>query len=344
MNHGRAIILAVVAGGILAGCGTAHPTAAGPSSPAPGPAASPAPSGTAPSGTAPSGAASSGTASSGTASASAAAASAAATGAVIYLTTSEQVPFAGDVVALTAQAAAGTGSAPWLRLASVTIRFGDDSAGSASQGCTGRPRGLTIRHAYQRAGLFTAQVASARICGRAGRPDLTGVTSAMRVLPTAPPASASWPQCRRDEVQVAARGTGAGLGHVGVLFTLRNVSRASCRLLGYAGLRLLSRAGRRLPATVHHATSGTYLFPPVAPHRVALRPGSFAAFELEYGDNPFGPQASEPCAQACPAAARAEVTLPGTRGRRIVAAAMAPCSGAVWISPVFPGRQWIVFP
>jgi len=27
-----------------------------------------------------------------------------------------------------------------------------------------------------------------------------------------------------------------------------------------------------------------------------------------------------------------------------VAAAMAPCSGAVWISPVFPGRQWIVFP
>jgi Protein of unknown function (DUF4232) len=208
----------------------------------------------------------------------------------------------------------------------------------------GTPPGLAIRHAYQRAGQFTATVTSARICGRAGRPDLTGVSSAMRVLPTAPPASASWPQCRQDEVRVAARGTGAGLGHVGVLFTLRNVSRADCRILGYAGLRLISRAGRRLPTAVHHATSGTYLFPPVAPHWVALRPGAFAAFELEYGDNPVGAQASEPYARACPAASRVGVTLPGARGSSVAPAAMAPCGGAVWISPVIPGRQWIVFP
>jgi hypothetical protein len=331
MNRWRAIILATVAGSVLAGCGTSHPTAAGLPSPAPEAAASPAPSGTAPSGTA---------------SASAAAASAA--GTVIYLTTSEQVPFTGDVVTLKAQASPGPGSAGWLRLASVSIRFGDGSAGSASQPCTGpgppAARGLTIGHAYQRPGPFTAQVTSARVCGRAGRPDLAGVTAALRVLPSAPAASASWPQCRPDEVQVAARGTGAGLGHVGVLFTLRNLSRTSCRVMGYAGLRLLSRAGRRLPTTVHHATSGTYLFPPVAPHRVALRPGDFAVFELEYGDNPFGPQASKPYAQACPAATQAEVTLPGARGYRVVAAAMAPCNGAVWISPVFPGRRWIVFP
>jgi hypothetical protein len=170
------------------------------------------------------------------------------------------------------------------------------------------------------------------------------VTAALRVLPTAPPASASWPQCRQDEVHVAVRGTGAGLGHVGVLFTLRNVSRADCRILGYAGLRLLSRAARRLPTTVHHAASGTYLFPPVAPHWVALAPGAFAAVELEYGDNPSGAQASEPYARACPAATQADVTWPGARGYRVVAAAMAPCGGAVWISPVIPGRQWIVFP
>jgi hypothetical protein len=309
MNRWRAIILATVTAGVLAGCGTSHPTAAG------------------------------------TASASAVAASAA--GTVIYLTTSEQVPFTGDVVTLKAQASPGPGSAGWLRLASVTVSFGDGSAGSASQPCAAsRPpaaRGLTIGHVYQRPGRFTAQVTSARVCGRAGRPDLAAVTAALRVLPTAPVASASWPQCRPDGVLVAARGTGAGLGHVGVLFTLRNVSRTSCRLMGYAGLRLLSRAGR-LPTTVHHATSGTYLFPPVAPHRVALRPGALAAFELEYEDNPFGPQASKPYAQACPAATLAEVILPGARGYRVVAAAMAPCSGAVWISPVFPGRQWIVFP
>jgi len=271
MNHWRAVIVAAAAAGVLAGCGASHPTQAGPPSPAPQPAGSPATAST-PLGN------------------STSAAATAAGGPVAYLTTSEQVPFTGDVVTLTVQAAAGPGSSHWLRLASVSVIFGDGSAGSASQPCPGAAaKGLTIGHVYQRAGLFTAQVMSARICGRAGRPDLAGVTSAMRVLPTAPPASASWPQCRPAEVRVAARGTGAGLGHVGVLFTLHNVSRTGCRLLGYAGLRLLGPGGRPLPTTGHHAIHGTYLFPPVAPHRVALPPGAFAAFELEYGDNPVGP-------------------------------------------------------
>jgi len=321
MNRWRTIILAALAAAAMAGCGTSRPTAAGPS-PAPQPAAS-------------------GTTAAGT--------TAATTAAVIYLTTSREVPFTGDVVTLRAQAAAGPGTSRWLRLASVRISFGDGSAGSASQPCSGggpgqAARGLAVGHAYRRAGLFTAQVTSATICGRAGHPDLAGVTSAMRVLPTAPPASASWPLCRPGQVRVTARGTGAGLGHVGVLFTVHNVSAAHCRLLGYAGLRLLSRADRRLPTTVHHATSGAYLFPPVAPHRVALRPGGYAAFELQYGDNPTGAQASEPYAKACPAASGVEVTLPGNRGFSVVSVAMAPCGGAVWISPLFPGRQWIVFP
>ena len=321
MNRWRTIILATLAAAALAGCGTSRPAAAGGPSPVPEPAAAPA----------------------------AADATAATTAAVIYLTTSEEVPFTGNVVTLRAQAAAGPGTARWLRLASVTISFGDGSAGSASQPCAGghpgpAARGLAIGHAYRRAGLFPARVTSARVCGQAGRPDLAGVTSAMRVLPTAPPASASWPPCRRDQVRVAARPAGAGLGHVGVLFTLRNVSAARCRLLGYAGLRLAGRGGRPLPTTVHRATSGAYLFPPVAPHRVALRPGGYAAFELQYADNPAGAQASEPYAKACPAASQAEVTLPGARGFRVVPAAMAPCGGQVWISPVIPGRSWIAFP
>ena len=321
MNRWRTIILATLAAAAAAGCGTSRPATAGLPSPAPEPVASPAADG----------------------------ATAATTATVIYLTTSQELPFTGDVVTLRAQVAAGPGSSRWLRLASVTIGFGDGSAGSASQPCAGGQagppaRGLAVGHAYRRAGVFTAQVTAARVCGQAGHPDLAGVTSAMRVLPTAPPASASWPLCRRSEVRVTARGTGAGLGHVGVLFTLHNASATSCRLLGYAGLRLLGRDGGPLPTTVHRAVSGTYLFPPVAAQRVALRPGGYAAFELEYEDNPFGPQASEPYAKACPAASQAEVTLPGDRGFSVVAAAMAPCSGAVWISPVIPGRRWIVFP
>lgn len=326
MSRWGTIILGALAAAAMAGCGTGHPAASGGPSPAPQPA----------SGTTAAGITTVGT-TTGT------------TAAVIYLTTSQEVPFTGDVVTLTAQAAAGPGTSRWLRLASVTISSGDGWAGSASQPCSGggpgpATRGLAVGHAYRQAGLFTARVTSARICGRAGHPDLAGVTSATRVLPTAPPASASWPLCRPGQVRITARGTGAGLGHVGVLFTVHNVSAAHCRLLGYAGLRLLSRAGRRLPTTVHRATSGAYLFPPVAPHRVALRPGGYAAFELQDGDNPAAGQASEPYAKACPAASQAEVTLPGDRSLSVVPVAMAPCGGAVWISPLFPGRQWIVFP
>jgi hypothetical protein len=93
--------------------------------------------------------------------------------------------------------------------------------------------------------------------------------------------------------------------------------------------------------------TGTYLFPPVAPHRVALRPGGYAAFELEYEDNPSGPQAGEPYPAACPAASQAEVVLPGAgadSAGSVVPASMAPCGGDVWVSPVIPGRRLITFP
>jgi hypothetical protein len=126
-----------------------------------------------------------------------------------------------------------------------------------------------------------------------------------------------------------------------------NISAAGCRLLGYPGLRLLGSSGKALATTVHDAAAGTYLFPPVAPHRVALPPGGYAAFELEYGDNPSGPQASEPQQTACPSANQAEVTLPGASagsGGSVVAASMAPCGGDVWVSPVIPGRKLITFP
>ncbi|HTS97094.1 MAG TPA: DUF4232 domain-containing protein [Streptosporangiaceae bacterium] len=326
------IILAAVTAGALAGCGVSRAPVAGP--PAPRPAGSPRTARPAPSAAA--------------SPAATPAASVATSSAVLYLETSEQVPFAGDAVALTTQASAGPGTPRWLRLASVTVSFGDGTSGSAAQPCSGpRPapaaRGLAVGHRYGRAGVFTARVTSARVCAQAGQPSLTWVNATLRVLPAAPAASASWPACAAGAVRVAASGTGAGLGHVGVLFIVRNTSAAGCRLSGYAGLRLLGRAGP-LPTTVRRAGHGTYLFPPVAPHRVALPPGGYAAFELEYEDNPSGAQASEPYAQACPAASQAEVTLPGASGGHVVTAAMAPCGGDVWISPVIPGRSWVGFP
>jgi Domain of unknown function (DUF4232) len=331
----RAVILAAASAGALAGCGISGATAAEPGSSSRPPTdatGSPATTATSP----------------GTPAGSASAADASAAGAVLYLATSEQVPFAGDAVTITAQAAAGPGSTRWLRLASVTVGFGDGTSGSASQACTGNQvppaKGLSVRHRYRRAGVFTAQVTSARICGRTGRPDLNGVSAAMRVLPAAPSASASWPVCTGAGARIAARVIGAGLGHVGVQFTVHNTAAKGCRLSGYAGLRLLGPGGSLLPTTVHHATSGTYLFPAIAPHLVALKPGGYAAFQLEYEDNPSGAQASEPYAKACPAATKVKVTLPGAGATSVASVAIAPCGGAVWISPVIPGRTWISFP
>jgi hypothetical protein len=163
----------------------------------------------------------------------------------------------------------------------------------------------------------------------------------LRVLPAAPAASASWPQCTPSQIGITATNAGAGLGHVGVLFALRNTSSASCRIEGYPGLQLLGSSGQALPTTVVRAVTGAYLFPAVAPHPVALTPGAAASFALQYGDVPVGAQANEPYAQACPPASSTQVTLPSDSDHAVVPASMAPCGGQVLVSPVVPGSQWL---
>ena len=264
----------------------------------------------------------------------------------VYLSSSEPVPFTGDVVALTVQASAGTGAAASVRLASATVRFGDGGTATVTGRCTGTAlpppsAGLVVRHAYQRTGPVTPQVTAATVCGQAGQPSL-GPGPTLRVLPAAPAASASWPQCSPSQIGITATGTGAGLGHVGVLFTLRNTSSASCRLDGYPDLQLLGSNGQALPTTVVRAgATGAYLFPAVAPHRVALPPAAAASFDLQYGDNPVGAQANEPYAQACPSATSAQVKLPDASDHAVVPVSMAPCDGQVLVSPVVPGSQWL---
>jgi len=328
----RAIILAAVSAAALAGCGGSHPTGA--PGQAPGGSHPPAPTTSVAAAATPADATPTG---------------GSAAAATLYFQTSEEVPFTGDAVTLTAQASAHPGFVGLLRLASVTVSFGDGTSATVTQRCSGgdqapAAKGLTLIHSYRRAGQFTAEVTSASICGETGSPDLNGVSAAVRVLPAASAASASWPRCSTGDVRIADHGTGAGLGHVGVLFTVHNVSVTGCNLLGYPGLRLLGTGGKALPTTVHDAATGTYLFPAVAPHRIALRPGGYAAFELEYGDNPVGSQANEPYSTACPSASQAEVTLPGASAGDVISASMAPCGGDVWVSPIIPGRKLITSP
>lgn len=138
-----------------------------------------------------------------------------------------------------------------------------------------------------------------------------------------------------------ARDMGAALGHVGVLFTLQNTSSASCRLYGFPGLLLLGSQGQALPTNVVRAVNGSYLILKVGPHSVALPPGATASFDLEYGDNPVGPQANEPYSEACPSATSTEVTLPNATDHSVVSVSMAPCGGQVLVSPVVPAAQWV---
>jgi Protein of unknown function (DUF4232) len=268
--------------------------------------------------------------------------------AVISLQSSQLVPFTGDTVSLKAQAA-GPGSPRWLRLASATIEFGDGAAATVTGSCAGSSlpppsAGLLVRHHYKQPGVVSPRVTAATLCGRSGAVQGSGLAGGLvtlRVLPAAPAASASWPRCAPTQLSVTATSTGAGLGHVGVLFTLRNTSSASCKLAGYPGLQLLGDSGQRLPTTVVRAGSGAYLFPPVAAHRVALPPGAVGSFDLQYGDNPVGTAATEPYATACPAATDVEVTLPNAPDHAVVPASMAPCGGQVLVSPMVPGAHWL---
>jgi Protein of unknown function (DUF4232) len=325
MNRWGAITVGAVAGGAvaLAGCSSSGAGSAGAARP---PRGSPA-------------------ATTASASAPAPASALPAGSTAVSLSSSQPVPFTGDVVPLTVQASASTGAQQWERLASATVSFGDGTTASVSGRCTGSglpppSAGLVVRHAYQRTGLVNPELTAAVVCGQAGQPDL-GPGPTLRVLPAAPAASASWPQCSQSQIGITAAGTGAGLGHVGVLFTLRNTSSASCRIEGYPDLQLLGSSGNALPTTVVRAVTGAYLFPAVSPHRVALAPGATASFDLQYGDNPVGAQANESYAQACPSASSSEVTLPNSSGHSIVSASMAPCSGQVIVSPVVPGSQWL---
>jgi len=323
MRGWRAILTGVIIGGAVAGCAGSQPGASSGSrsaTPSSTPAAARPSSGGSP--------------------------SASASGAAVYLQSSALVAFTGDVVALKIQQSAGSGSPQWIRLTRATVSLGDGTTATASQPCTGASlppasAGLVIRHAYRQAGVVSAQVTAVSSCGRLVTPDLSGATASMRVLPAAPSASASWPHCGVNQVAVTAIGTGAGLGHVGVLFTLSNFSSAGCRLLGYPVLRLLGERGQALPTTVVRAVNGAYLFPAVAPHWVALPPGGTGSFDVQYGDNPVGAQASEPYATACPTASHVAITLPDATDHTVVPAHMAPCGGQLLVSPVVPGSQWL---
>jgi hypothetical protein len=230
-----------------------------------------------------------------------------------------------------------------LAIATARVDFGDSTAGTVSQDCASPSLRLTLHHVYKTAGAYKLAVTSATLCDPRWQLSLDS-GEGIRVLPAASASSADWPACTTSQLDMTDGGTGVGLGNVGTLIRLTNVSNAGCNLMGYPGLQLVSAAGTLLPTHVRLATDGDYLFPAIAVGRVALEPGAVAAFQVGYTDNPSGSAANEPYAVACPPARWVRVILPRTQQSGTAPVPMAPCEGNLNISPIFPGRDRIDFP
>ena len=222
---------------------------------------------------------------------------------------------------------------------SATVDFGDGSSGGSSS--CGAP--ATVEHAYARAGHYRPRVTAASICEPAGAPDLSFSSTQLLIFASAPAASADWPTCTTFQVRITGQYLGGGMGTLGDLVRLQNVSSTECQLEGSPGLQLIAADGRLLPTRVISPSDGSMTFPASSPRRVALVPGGMSSFDLDYNDNPSGAANNEPYAVACPSARRVRVTLPGTDQYGTAALAMAPCGGVVRVSPLVPGATGFTF-
>lgn len=230
-----------------------------------------------------------------------------------------------------------------LAIASATLVFGDGTTTAVSQDCAAPALRLKVDHVYTTAATYALLVSSAELCDPGWQLYLdTG--EGIQALAAAAPGTAAWPICTTGQLRMTDGGGGSGLGNVVTLIRLTNVSRSGCNLTGYPDVRLVSATGSLLPTHVRHATDGDYMFPSIAVGRVALAPGDVAAFEIGYGDNPFGPDVDAPYDVACPPARWTRVILPMTHQYGTAAARMAPCEGLVNVSPIYPGPERIQFP
>ena len=261
--------------------------------------------------------------------------------AAAYIDSDLEVLFSGDRAAFTLGAWAGSpaGDPP---ISEATVDFGDGTTAVVAGSCSEGAPPQMITHVYQARGQYAARVTSAQLCEPGRGLDLSA-TRPLLVLPSAPQSTRAWPTCTTFQLHMTGIDKGAGLGNVGALFRLKNTSAAGCTVVGYPGIRLVSPSGAILHSDVHDAVDGDYLFPPIVPHLVALEPGGYAAFNLGYGDNPFGPGTNEPYDIACPRARWVRIVLPKTNQFGTASFATAPCEGRVNVSAIFPGADWVSF-
>jgi hypothetical protein len=256
----------------------------------------------------------------------------------VGLDASPSPAFADDPVTLTVSGSVPNSTS--IRIATATVDFGDGSRATVSGSCAAL---VATVHAYQAGGDYQPTVTALTACAGSPPADLVSTTTTLHVFPSAPAASSSWPVCSTFQLHLAGGWSGAGLGNVATQITLTNVSGRACTLSGYPGVALIGAGGQLLVTHASPATTGAYMFPAVAPHRVALAPGGIATFMLAYGDNPSGPGLTEPYDVACPVTSAVRVILPGTHEFGTADVSIAPCEGLVDVSPIVPGTDRLTF-
>jgi hypothetical protein len=255
----------------------------------------------------------------------------------VYLYVTPSPAFPGDLIAISATTSV-TGGPARLYMASATVDFGDGSSTTATGSCTAL---LRVVHAYRHGGDFAIKVTAVSGCDPTIPVDLSAATATLRIYPAAPSAASRWPTCSTDQLHMSGVMRGAAAGSVDVLIRLQNLAASGCTLLGYPGLRLVSGTGRLLSTHTSHAIVAVNLLGPIIPHLVALSPHGYASFEVYYTDNPSGPTADEPYANACPTSASVRVVLPGTGEFGTALVALEACEGAVQVTPILPGPNGI---
>ncbi|MBS1868483.1 MAG: DUF4232 domain-containing protein [Actinobacteria bacterium] len=131
---------------------------------------------------------------------------------------------------------------------------------------------------------------------------LVALAAVLLIAPTAAPASAP-PRCGTFSLLGELTHPTAGAGSRFVTLVLTNVTRRSCTLRGYPGLRLLGPTNLPLPTRVVHVRVAG------GPRRVVLAPGASARSDLRF--SAFA-HAGEPATGACePNPARVRVAPPG---------------------------------
>lgn len=257
----------------------------------------------------------------------------------ISLGVSQDPAFVGDRLSFEATSSP-TGGPTSLVISSATIDFGDGTSATAAGSCAA---GLGVAHTYPKAGDYQPTVTKIVPCDPSQAADLSYADAMVHVFPAAPADTASWPVCSTFQLQFAGPWTGAGLGNVATLITMRNVGSGGCSIEGYPQVILVAKGGRLLPTHDSDATTGDYMFPAVVPHRIALAPGKVASFMIGSGDNPFGPAANEPQDVACPQSLEVRVILPTTAQFGTAHVAMGACGGVVRVSPIVPGAEGLRF-